>query len=599
MAQAPKHTSHMKEDAPPRRSQSKRARVRKRVKARYDRHMPDKKHHRIIIWVVFFVCSTVIGAQLLYPPDRALPLTYIGGRAVMGKEHEELAELLNTQFQQTTLTLAVDDATTAEVSLAGAGAELNTEPMIETVINYPFWQRFLPFSILFHSQNITHADVYYTDAILKKISSQQAAALSTASVNASLAIQNGKLVATAEKEGRKVTAEAIYEAIAHSKPALGSNTALAVPAESIPPAETASSLREVQVAAEAALARRVYITAGEHVFAPDEATVASWLRLTTNKAGKATLAVASDVLAKYFDAIDAKAGRKAGQTNINLTDGRETNRTTGRTGKVIQRDELTKHITDWLLTGAGAGEFQATFYDVSPSVIYNNKYTATEAGLRAYVEDAAKRMDVHIAIQQLDGGKWSASVRAGESIPSASTYKLFVAKWLFNEIDKGRVHWNDAMLDTTVSGCFDRMIIASTNPCAESWLAQATRPKFNDYIWGLGFSRGTNFNMPVATHTTAHDLQKMMIGIYDGSIVDGEHRTRLLHSLSIHPYRYGIPTGSQGKVHDKVGFLWDYVHDTAIVKHPRGTYVMTIMTKGQSYAVIANLTREIERIMYP
>lgn len=48
----------------------------------------------------------------------------------------------------------------------------------------------------------------------------------------------------------------------------------------------------------------------------------------------------------------------------------------------------------------------------------------------------------------------------------------------------------------------------------------------------------------------------------------------------------------------KIGFLWNYVHDTAIVRHPRGTYVMTIMTQGKSYAAIAAMTRDIERIMY-
>jgi hypothetical protein len=176
---------------------------------------------------------------------------------------------------------------------------------------------------------------------------------------------------------------------------------------------------------------------------------------------------------------------------------------------------------------------------------------------------------------------------------------LFVAKWLFDQMDKGAIHWDDPMLDTNVSVCFDRMTIASTNPCAEAWLAQAGRANFNQYIYGLGFSQGTNFNMPIATHTTADDLQRMMLGIYNGSIIDGAHKDRLLHSLSVHPYRYGIPTGSAGQVWDKVGFLWDYVHDTAIVRHPQGTYVMTIMTKGQSYATIAALTREIERIMYP
>ncbi len=90
-----------------------------------------------------------------------------------------------------------------------------------------------------------------------------------------------------------------------------------------------------------------------------------------------------------------------------------------------------------------------------------------------------------------------------------------------------------------------------------------------------------------------------MIGLNDGSLVGGEYRDRLLDSLGRHPYRYGIPTGSKGNVHDKVGFVWDYVNDTAIVQHPRGTYVMAIMTKGYSYATIASITREVERIMYP
>lgn len=90
-----------------------------------------------------------------------------------------------------------------------------------------------------------------------------------------------------------------------------------------------------------------------------------------------------------------------------------------------------------------------------------------------------------------------------------------------------------------------------------------------------------------------------MIGLEQGTLMSSAHRDRLLYSLSHHPYRYGIPTGSKGQVWDKVGFVLDYINDTAIVHHPNGTYVMTIMTEGQSYAAIAAMTRDIERIMYP
>lgn len=573
--------------------------VKRRLKDRYDTHMPDRWHHRLMVWVAFFVCSGMIGIQLLYPPDRALPFTKIAQTNTTWQTHDQLAELVNQSFQDTRLNLIVDSALRTEVPLATAGAEPNTEAMVKQLMDYPFWQRFIPFSLFMHTATLKTADVYYTVSVLQATSEEQAAKLTAEPLNARLAIENGVLVATAEQRGSEVRASSVYEAITNARPTLGAATDVFVSAARVSPSETSKSLESVRGAAEDALSRRVTIEVDGHRFMPDNETIASWLEIAVGDDRQATLRIADDQLNHYFDMIDKEVGTPAGQTNINLTNGRETSREAGKNGLAVDRESVKDRIGEWLLNGTGNAEVAAALKEVPPSVIYDNKYTATEEGLRTYVADASKRMNVHIAIQQLDGGKWTASARADESIPSASTYKLFVAKWLFDQMDKGLVHWDDPMLDTTVSVCFDRMTIASTNPCAESWLAKAGRSNFNEYIYGLGFSRGTSFTMPDATHTTANDLQRMMLGINDGSIMSGAHKDRLLRSLSTHPYRYGIPTGSGGQVWDKVGFLWDYVHDTAIVKHPKGTYVMTIMTKGQSYATIANLTREIERIMYP
>ena len=65
--------------------------------------------------------------------------------------------------------------------------------------------------------------------------------------------------------------------------------------------------------------------------------------------------------------------------------------------------------------------------------------TNSEAGLRAYVTYATSTQNVRIVVQQLGGEGWSASGRADESLPSASTYKLFVAKMLFAKMDEGTV----------------------------------------------------------------------------------------------------------------------------------------------------------------
>lgn len=561
--------------------------------------MPNKKHHRVAIWVVFFVCSATVALQLLYPSDRALPLARITGEPVVWRRYDQLAEQITTSFTATKLRLTTSGGHSAEVSIASTGAEPDVEATIRRAVDYPFLQRFIPFSILFHSSDSTEADVQYTNIVLEEFSRQQAKELSRAPVNAKLAIEDSVLVATAEESGEEVNAKEVQKAIIEARPLLGATTVVPIESQVAAPAKTAEDFQAVHEAAERALSRQIVIALEGRTFMVDAATVASWLQIGADESGETILQLADDNLNSFFDTIDAQVGTPAGLTNVSLTNGRETDREPGATGRAIDRDDLRQKIAGRLLHGGDYWDIAAVLRDVPPGIIYDNKYTATEEGLQAYLDDTASKMNVRIAIQQMDGGKWSVSTRADDSIPSASTYKLFVAKWLFDQMDKGVIHWDDSMLDTNVSVCFDRMTIASTNPCALAWLDQVGRQNMNEYIYSLGFSEGTSFTRPDATHTTANDLRRMMLGIYNGTLISGAHKDRLLHSLSSHPYGYGIPTGSKGKVYDKVGFLWDYVHDTAIVYHPKGTYIMTIMTKGQSYATIASLTREIERIMYP
>lgn len=570
----------------------------RKARQQYYTYMPSKKHHRVLIWVVFLLIVTIIALQLSYPPDRALPLARVANQSVAWQDEIQLAKQLTEQFQKTKLTLRAADSTPSmTVPLATVGAEPNTEKMIESVVEYPFWQRFIPLSILLQQPAVRTADVFYTADILAKFSDKTASKLGTAPINARLEVKQGKIVAVDDKPGYIVSADAVHRAIVAAQPVLGETTNLRVGASTTAPERTAADFAAVRRQAEAALARSVTIQAGSKEFTPGTAQIASWLQLSEQD-GKTTLIFNRKTLDRYIDTIDTSVGKPAGRTDIRIVNGRETGRQEGMVGRAVDRDALATALDAWLLRGEGSSNITAGFRDVQPSVIFNSKYTPTQEGLRAYASDLAQRSDTRIVIQQLDGQRWSASARGDESTPSASTYKLFVAKKLFTEMQAGRLGWGDPALDTTVSGCFDRMTIASTNPCALAWLAQYGRGNMNQFVRTFGFN-GTDFTASDATRTTANDLTKYMIGLENGSLVSEPYRSRLLRSLSTHPYRYGIPTGSQGRVWDKVGFLWDYVHDTAIVYHPKGRYVMTVMTKSQSYGAIAGITREVERIMYP
>jgi len=567
----------------------------------YLSYLPKQRHHRWALFSGIFLIAGIIAAQLALPYGRGLPLATINGVNKAFATHDELAKALTDLFGTSKLTLKVGNDKSVTYPLSSAGAVPNTEDMIKTLTDYPVWQRLIPGSLLWQQTHVTEASVYYDKVPLEAFAKARSKELTFPPQNARLAIKAGKLVATPEIIGSDVTAAVLEKTISSAHMSLGKTTTIVVPSTRTPAQRTMLDLAKVRAQAEAVIGRKVTITADTKDFSPDSTTIASWLLLTTDASGNVTLTIDTSKVKQYLATVNAKVGTKAGQTNINLVDGQEASRTTGASGRAINSDELAKQLASQLLIN-NAVHLTARFVAVAPSVIYDHKYTTTQAGLQAYISDVSAAQNMHIVVQQLSGEKWYAAAREHESIPSGSTYKLFVAMVLFDRINKGQIHWNDPMLDTDVAGCFDRMTVASTNPCAESWIAQFGRQYINNFIYARGFSTGTTFLAPDATHTTAADLNKYMIGLNNGTLVSGANRDRLLNNLSRHPYKYGIATGSvvaSDKVYDKVGFLWDYIHDTAIVTHPRGTYILTIMTKGQSYAAIANVTREIERIMYP
>ncbi len=567
------------------------------------RHLYDRaagwvvRHEKGLFVAGGILVVAVVAGQLLYPQNSALPLARMNGQWVALQTRTQLAGKVQTYFETAKVTLRAGDKS-ATTPLSYLGATANVDVLTGRLTDYPLWQRLIPGSIALKLTDVRTIDVYFATDKLKEASEALAKQLSHQSENARLAIQEGKLMATPAKLGYEVTSQAVLAFLSNAQFAMGTSE-LTMSAKKLVAGRSSSDIAPVRTQAEAAIGRKITIAGPDNQqFTPDSATIASWLVITETPAGKLELGIDDGKIAAYVATINDRLKVDAGTTNVEIRDGQEVGRTVGADGRSVASDELVAALKKAVMEG-GEAKLTARMVATAPTVLYSTGYSATQQGLQAYVDFLARTKNMHIKIQQLDGAGWAASARADESIPSASTYKLFVALVLFDKMDKGEIHWEDPMLDTTVAGCFERMTVASTNPCAESWIAQFGRQYINDFIYARGFSSGTSFTTGSANQTTATDLSKFMTGLNNGTLVGGAYRDRLLDSLGRHPYRYGIPTGSQGVVHDKVGFLWDYVHDTAIVQHPRGTYIMTIMTKGQSYAAIASATREIERLMYP
>lgn len=543
--------------------------------------------------------AVVTVGQLLYPSDRALPFARLGGRAVGWQTELELAKRLGEDFVESRLIFQNQGMPLGEATLISAGAEVQEDVLIRRLTDYPLWQRLVPGSFFWQRPEVKQWSISFNNKVLDAFSVSRAAFLSRPATNASLAIVDGEVVAISDVPGVLFTPAQITEALTEKGLSYGREVVVELRGWPIRPDKTAADFFEIRSQAELALNRQIEIVANGQTFTPSREDRASWLELIEGVGGRAILKLNTKIVQEYIDqVVNKQAGKGRGTTSVTLQNGYELKREVGESGLAVDKEDLIESIDEYLIEGIGDGRLLASMIDVAPLIVYNSTYTATRDGLQAYISDRAKR-GAWISIQQLDGERWAVGADDHDSVVSASTYKLYVSLYLFKEMQEGKRDWSTPIIGTDTSTCFDRMTIASTNACAEEWLNQFGRTNLNNFLYEKGFSRATTFTNPRAAHTSSADLTRFMAGLEQGTLVSGAYRDRLLSSLSRHSYRSGIPAGSAGRVWNKVGFLWSYTHDTAIVHHPRGRYVMTIMTTGQSYAAIANMTREIEKIMYP
>ena len=201
-------------------------------------------------------------------------------------------------------------------------------------------------------------------------------------------------------------------------------------------------------------------------------------------------------------------------------------------------------------------------------------------------------------MSQLGGIGWSASYRGSEQTTAASTYKLYVVAYGLDQIAEGKLSYDDQVNGTSFRECMSRAIIKSDNACPEAILAKFGRSTVNEFLYEKGYSRATTFTHSGATQTSANDLIKILTSIERGDLVKGAERDFMLGLMRVQVYRQGVPAGTSATVADKVGFLYGYLNDAAIVYHPSGTYVLSVMTDRLSWGKIAEITRKIEGIMY-
>lgn len=557
-----------------------------------------RRHQKALLRAGGALLLIVIIAQMAYPSGHALPGARLGGQAVGGTSRAVLVERIETSFDTAEVDVKAGEKSKT-IPLRDTGVEFEAGATVDSLLEYPLWQRLVPFSFLFRQSRDQGIKVTLSDDRLAEVAAMLVKELSVPAEDARLIIENGELTTTQAKPGQKVDVEAIKEAFSWGRFELDTTT-VTVASERQQPVVTDEDIVLVKVRAEEIIERSIVITAENGTeFTPRSSDIASWLTVVMSEEGKPELAADAERLDAYIQTLNKEVGVAPGTIRATVVDGVEVARTSASSGVAIAGDELKEGITKALFETSASRRLVIRMVSVPPSVQYDRSYTSSQKGLQAYVDHVTSSEDVRIAVSQVGGKGWSARGRADEQTVAASTYKLYVSYMLFKQIADGKLGWNNAMLDTDVAGCLERMIVLSDNPCAEEFISMFDANAINSHLWAHGISRATTFISREAAQTTANDLMVMLRGIETGSLISGDDRNRLLELMGRQRYRAGVPAGSNGAVYDKVGFLWDYLNDAAIVRHPKGTYTIAILTKGESWGRIAEITRQIEHIMYP
>jgi beta-lactamase class A len=536
--------------------------------------------------------------QLMYPPERALPVLKIGGLEVGHKDREAIVAQVAEYAQKGEVTL-VSPSKQWTAKWQSVGITVDPEASADAALTYSPWERVIPFSSLIReaqSQQLPLVAIS-DDERLTSFAKQVVAEDKASSRDAAIRVQDGYVLVDEAKNGYEFTVEGVKQQLRAAR--IGANTRITLVPQ-ILPARPAAELIEVKEAADNILLHVATLQASGKSFTPDLATVGGWLTFPQDdKTKKVSVAFNREAIKTYLATLDKEVGKEVGVATVTTLDGQEISRTPAESGMTAATDGNIDIIVSALQGANDKPIINLAVVAAPPKLIFVRTYSQSDAGLLAIVKDwrASHRGDFAVIVRELGGQNRYAEVDPDEKYVTASTFKMFVYYAVQQKIQAGQLGYgNKTDMGWTVEACLTEMIVHSTNPCAISLMNLVGWQWSEDVVRDAGF-KDTYINNQGGgdKHSTVRDETNFMLRLYHRTLMGSEATDRLLGYFKRQIWRAGIPSGvpSGVTVADKVGFYDGWVHDIAIVYGPKSHYILGIMSYGGHDADFADLSRRV------
>lgn len=555
-------------------------------------------------WLVYGVATIWIVtafSQLVFPSDFTLPFARIDNLAVGSQQRTKLIETLHSSYESSVISVDIPDKKPLNIKLASTGYVPKYNQAADAALDYPIWQRFIPFTGIYHLlSSHTYVPQEIDGEVFSEFASHVAEACQKTPQDASIEIKNGKVNLKSAVAGQKCDASSLRIQLEAFQ--LG-QTEIKVPATPIEPHVTDGKLRTQFMQAQRVLDADIALASPSEQWKVPRETVAKWLTVATDKEN-ITLSINRDAVKQYLNDYRGKTYIAPGTTTIHMLDGLEIRRETGKSGQGIDAEVTSARIAENLLKPNIPPVIWTQITVLPPAENYDRQYTQTNAGVQALIEqwdrDNAGRYG--IIVRDLSGRGLNAELNPDRDFVTASTYKQFLAYAVMHRIDAGQMSFDDqTSTGLTVRGCIDEMVLHSTNPCAIAlqnqagwgWVSDYIRAQFPSTILDNSASGDDD------KHSTVRDEVTFQTRLNAGTLeMSAANHAYLLDLLKRQVYRGGIPAGVPGTtVADKIGFYNGYKHDIAIVYGPKGTYQLGVMSYGGADWRFADLSRRVAELM--
>lgn len=545
---------------------------------------------RIGILVGIWVFGTIMIAQIGYPADKLLPLQKVDGMAVGAKSKASAIDQLNAAYANKKIDVYLGDnpAPIATPTLEQSGMGVENASRVQSM-NYPWFMRLVPTSIFWANSASGVPKVQTSDKTDEFITTKLLTQCQLQPQNATLKAEGAKLVVVPAKNGGECNPDTVKKEFITIQPSLAKPVTARISVKELTP-EVIND--EAQASSDQYMDKVgdgvVLDVNGQQVTLP-AADVYSWLDFEPN-GFTVDVTVNPEKMKPYMDKnITPKIAVAPGTATVTTKDFEEVSRVGGSDGRTLNLFQTAASINK--VVNGNSGSATAVTQVVPKNITYVRTYSSSDAGLNALLTNFAKdhKGTFGISYAELSGERRRANFQGDKQFVTASTYKLFVAYSVLKRVEGGQLSWDENQT------CFNKMISNSDNACAEAFLTKIGLKTVSSEINALGL-KDSNFIKEGGPYTTANDLVIFLGTLEGGSMFSPVSKQRLVSAMTANTYRSGIPAGASGQVADKVGFMDGLLHDAAIVYSPKGAYALAVMTDGSSWATIADLTRELEKI---